>query len=298
MRAMRSWLFVPGDSERKLARAADCGADVVIIDLEDSVAPDRKEAAREIAGDALAARAFGGALVHVRVNAFDTGMTPDDLAAVVRHTPDGIMLPKSGSGADVTRLDSMLRVAEAEAGLADGRIAISAVATETAGSLFALGTYAGASPRLAALAWGAEDLSADLGAETNRNADGSYADPYRLARTLCLAGAVAAGAAPIDTVFTDFRDPDGLRAEAEAARRDGFVGKLAIHPAQVEIIHDVFTPSREAIEHARRIVRAFDDAPGTGVVSLDGKMVDRPHLKQAEAILARAAAAGNGIESE
>ncbi|MCB1490973.1 MAG: CoA ester lyase [Rhodobiaceae bacterium] len=286
---MRSWLFVPGDSERKLEKSAGAGADVVIIDLEDSVATDRKAAARDIATSAILTGAIGRtSTVYVRVNALDTGLTEADIKAVIAAAPAGIMLPKSAGGADVTALDSMLRVAEAEAGLKDGSTAIAVVATETAGSLFALGTYAGASPRLSAMAWGGEDLAAELGAESNRREDGRYADAFRLARTLCLAGARHAGALAIDTVFTDFRDPDRLAAEAEAARRDGFDGKMAIHPDQVPLINRIFTPSSEAVAHAKRVVAAFARDPAAGVVSIDGRMVDRPHLKQAQRILDRA----------
>ncbi len=287
---MRSWLFVPGDSERKLEKAASAGADIVIIDLEDAVAIDRKAAAREITAAALQDGALAkSATVFVRINAFDTDLLDADLAAVIPHAPTGVMLPKSGGGADVVKLDHYLKVAEAEAGIDDGATAIAIVATETAGSLFELGTYAGSSPRLSAMAWGAEDLSADLGAETNRRDDGTYADPYRLARTLCLAGARAADVLAIDTVFTDFRNLDGLAEEAAEARRDGFDGKLAIHPDQVAVINDVFTPSSETIAEAKRIVEAFEAAPGVGVISLDGRMIDRPHLRQAERTLARLA---------
>lgn len=287
---MRSWLFVPGDGERKLEKAASAGADVVIIDLEDAVAADRKAAAREITAVALQDGALAeSAIVYVRINAFDTDLVDADLAAVIPHAPAGVMLPKSGGGADVVKLDHYLKVAEAEAGIDDGATAIAVVATETAASLFGLGTYAGSSPRLSGMAWGAEDLSADLGAETNRRDDGTYADPYRLTRSLCLAGARAADVLAIDTVFTDFRNLDGLAAEAAEACRDGFDGKFAIHPDQVAIINDAFTPSSEVINEARRIVDAFKAAPDAGVISLDGRMIDRPHLRQAERLLAKLA---------
>ncbi len=287
---MRSLLFVPGDSPAKIAKAARSGADVLLLDLEDSVALSAKADARAVVRDAILAMRSEGAApkLYVRINALDTGLSDDDLDAVMPAAPDGIMLPKSASGTDVQHLGVKLAVREAEAGLADGATRIIAIATETAAALFAMGTYRGASPRLEALTWGAEDLSADLGAETNRNEAGDYTDPYRLARALTIAGASAAEVLAIDTVFTAYRDEDALRRECEAARRDGFGGKMAIHPAQVPIINAVFTPSDEAVAHARRIVEAFEAAPGSGVVGIDGQMIDRPHLRRAERILARA----------
>lgn len=287
---MRSLLFVPGDSERKLAKAFDAGADVVILDLEDSVAAERKAHARALVSEAAAGRER----VAVRVNALGSGLAEDDLSAVVPARPDMIVLPKAETGADVTHLSALLSVEEARAGVPDGSIRILAIATETAAALFGLGTYRGASGRLAGLAWGGEDLSAALGATRVRDESGALTDPYALARTLCLAGARAAAVAPVDTVFTDFRDEAGLRREAEAAAADGFEGKLAIHPAQVPVINDAFTPSAEALGHARRVVEAFAAAPGAGVVSLDGRMLDRPHLASAERLLARAAGLAGG----
>lgn len=287
---MRSLLFVPGDSERKLEKSLTSGADVLLIDLEDSVALEAKPKAREIATAFLAGNREQETRprLYVRVNALDTGETDADLAAVMRAAPDGIMLPKSISGRDVQHLAAKLAVHEAEQGLADGATRVIVVATETAASVFNLGTYAGSSPRLAGLTWGAEDLSADLGALGNRTADGRYSGPFWLARNLCLFGAVAAEAAPIDTVFTNFRDMDGLRAEALEALNDGFTGKMAIHPAQVQVINEVFTPSPEEIAKARRVFEAFAAAGNPGVVGLDGEMLDRPHLRRAEKILARA----------
>ncbi|WP_186398021.1 CoA ester lyase [Stappia sp. P2PMeth1] len=287
---MRSLLFVPGDSERKLEKSLTCGADVLLVDLEDSVAIDAKPRARETAAAFLGAAGqhAGRPRLYVRVNALDTGETDADLDAVMRAAPDGIMLPKSISGMDVQHLCAKLAVHEAEHGLADGATRIIVVATETAASVFNLGTYAGASPRLAGLTWGAEDLSADLGSLGNRTADGRYSGPFWLARNLCLFGAVAADVAPVDTVFTNFRDMDGLRAEALEALNDGFTGKMAIHPAQVPVINEVFTPSPDEIAKARRIFEAFAAAGNPGVVGLDGEMLDRPHLRRAEKILARA----------
>ncbi len=291
--AMRSLLFVPADSEKKLAKAPGAGADVLLVDLEDSVAPGRKAEARAIAADFLrkARQEDGRPLLYVRINAFDTGLVEDDLAGVMPARPDGILLPKAGSGADVTRLDAMLAVHEAEAGLPDGSTRIVALATETAASLFTCGSYAGSSPRLAGLTWGAEDLSADVGAAAVRTPSGEYLDLFRIARSLCVAGAVAAGVTPVDTVFTAYRDEDALTRETEAAARDGFLAKMAIHPAQVPVINRVFTPSPEAVERAQAVVAAFEAADAdAGVVGVGGEMLDRPHLKRAERLLARAGA--------
>ncbi|WP_293867586.1 CoA ester lyase [uncultured Alsobacter sp.] len=286
---MRSLLFVPGDSPRKLEKAAGSGADVLLIDLEDSVAPSAKEAARGMVRDAV--ESLRGQdrrpLLYVRVNALDSGLIEADLDAVMPAHPDGIMLPKSASGVDVQHLAAKLAVREAESGLPDGGTKIIPVATEMARALFALGTYRGASHRLAGLTWGAEDLAADIGAETNRLADGTYTDPFRLARSLALFAAHGAEVDAIDTVYTDFRNDAGFLAECEAARRDGFTAKMAIHPAQVPVINAVFTPSEEAVAKARRIVDAFAASPGVGVIGMDGQMVDRPHLRQAERVLAR-----------
>ncbi|MCA3565305.1 MAG: CoA ester lyase [Methylocystis sp.] len=291
---MRSLLFIPADDERKLAKGLGSGADCLLIDLEDSVAAARKPQARKLAAAfiAEARRISARPSLFVRVNAHDTGMTGDDLDAVMPSQPDGIMLPKSQSGDDVALLSAKLAVREAESGFGDGVTRIIPVATETARALFHMGSYAGVSQRLAGLTWGAEDLSAEVGAETNRLESGQYTDPYRFARSLCLFGATAAEVQPIDTVYTNFRDPDGLRRECEAARRDGFTGKMAIHPAQAPVINAVFTPSPEVIARARRIVALFAENPALGVVGLDGEMLDRPHLKRAQRLLALAERAG------
>ena len=291
---MRSLLFVPGDDERKLAKGLGSGADALLIDLEDSVALPRKPEARRLAADFIreAAKADRRPRLYVRVNAHGSGLVTDDLDGVMPAGPDGIMLPKCQSGDDVSLLSAKLAVREAENGLPDGATRIIAIATETARSLFHMGTYVGVSQRLAGLTWGAEDLSADLGAETNRLENGSYSDAYRLARALCLVAASASEVAGIDTVFTNFRDMEGLRAECEAARREGFSGKMAIHPAQVPVINEVFTPSAAAIERARRIIALFEVNPDAGVIGLDGEMLDRPHIRRAERILAAATAAG------
>jgi citrate lyase subunit beta / citryl-CoA lyase len=291
---MRSLLFVPGDDEKKLAKGLASGADCLLIDLEDSVALTRKAEARAITRDFLDSipRTDSPPKLFVRVNAHATGLTAQDLDAVMPAGPNGIMLPKSQSGDDVSLLAARIAVREAENNLPDGATRIIAIATETAHSLFHMGSYRMISARLTGLTWGAEDLSADLGAETNRLQDGSYADPYRLARAMCLLAATAAEASAIDSVYTNFRDLDGLRAEAEAARRDGFTAKMAIHPAQVPVINQVFTPSAAVVERARRIVALFEADPDAGVIGLDGEMLDRPHVRRAERILAAARAAG------
>jgi citrate lyase subunit beta/citryl-CoA lyase len=284
---MRSLLFVPGDDVKKLATALASGADALIVDLEDSLAEARKPAARAIAAAfvADARRVASRPRLYVRINPFASGLTAGDLDAVIPAAPDGLVLPKCLGGGDVQRLGANLAVREAEHGLVDGSTGVIAIATESARALFGFASYCGASNRLQGLAWGGEDLSADLGAETNRLPDGAYAAPYALARTLTLVGAVAAATRPIDAVFTNFRDLDGLRAEALAARRDGFVAKMAIHPAQVPVINETFSVPPEAIARARAIVAAFEASPGAGVVALDGEMLDLPHLKRAKRLL-------------
>ena len=234
----------------------------------------------------------GRPALYVRINALDSGLSDADLDSVMTAGPDGIVLPKAQSGADVTLLDARIAVREALHDLADGQTAIIAIATETAASIFGIGSYAGAGTRLSGLTWGGEDLAADIGAGANKDDAGQWTQPFQLARNLCLFGAVSAGVPPIDTVYTDFRDLDGLHLEATAAAQDGFTGKLAIHPAQVAVINEVFTPSPQAIAQAQRIVDAFKAAGNAGVVGLDGKMIDRPHLVAARRILARA-----GIEA-
>lgn len=291
---MRSLLFVPADAAKKLDKAMASGADAVIVDLEDSVAPDRKGAARQTAAafvrEAMTAAARPRLLV--RVNGLSTGLTDDDLDAVIPARPDAIMLPKAEGAASIIHADAKLSAREAIAGLPAGHTAIVAIATETAQALFVAGTYRGASRRLSGLTWGAEDLSAELGAEANRDADGNFLDPYRLARAICLAAAAAAEVQAIDTIHVDFRNEAALRRECEEARRDGFTGKMAIHPAQVAVINEVFTPTAAAIARARAVVAAFAAQPGAGTIGIDGRMYDRPHLAIAERLLARAVAAG------
>ena len=289
---MRSLLFVPGDSEKKLAKSLGAGADVLILDLEDSIAPDAKTKAREIVRDFLRSlsRDEPRPRLYVRVNALGTGLIDDDLDAVLAGTPEGIMLPKSGGGADVIALGAKLAPREAIAGLPDGSTRIIPIATETTASIFDMGTYRGASARCEALTWGAEDLSAEIAAEASRYPDGCYIEPYQLARSLCLFAAVASEVTPIDTVFTNYRDGEGLRKESLAARRDGFLGKMVIHPDQVPVVNEIFTPNQETIARAREILDAFAKA-GKGTVGFKGEMLDMLHVKYAERVLARAKAA-------
>jgi citrate lyase subunit beta / citryl-CoA lyase len=285
---MRSLLFVPADSERKLEKAIASAADCIILDLEDSVLADAKLKARERAAAFLA-----GVTPHsprpglyVRVNGLNSGLTSADLDAVMPSRPDGIILPKCLNKASIQHLGAMLAVKEAEHGLADGATRIMAIVTETAASIFNMGTYARASARLECLTWGAEDLAACLGAESNRGADGLYTFPYVLARSLTLFAAAAAGALAIDAVHGNFRDLAALRCECESAKRDGFAGKMAIHPAQIAIINEIFTPSQESIAEARAIVAAFEAEPQAGVVGFEGEMLDLPHLEKARRLLA------------
>ena len=287
---LRSFLFVPGDSERKLARGLASGADALILDLEDAVAPARKPLAQGMVAEALAARAGDRAPeLWVRINPLDAGGL-DDLAAVVRAAPDGIMVPKVDGPADVLRLGYCLDVLERRDGVRRA-IRVLPVATETARAPFALGAYAGMPlPRLYGLTWGAEDLSTALGASTNQDAAGGWAFTYRMVRSLCLMAARAAGVEPVETLHADFRDAAGLRTSCVAAAAEGFTGRIAIHPDQVEPINAAFMPSEAAVAHARRVVAAFEAAPEAGAVGLDGSMLDMPHLQQAQRLLARHAA--------
>ncbi|WP_176593562.1 CoA ester lyase [Sphingobium sp. EM0848] len=290
---LRSMLFIPGDSEKKMAKAPTCGADAVILDLEDSVSPENKPLARRLVPDFLRTTPRGQRTVQywVRVNPFDTGLTLDDLAAIMPGAPDGIMQPKTNDPGDVRRLSHYLDALEAVHGLERGSVKILPVATETAIAPFTLGQFATAGlDRLAGLTWGAEDLSAALGASTNVDASGEWAFTYKMARSLCLLAAHASGVQAIDTLYVDFRNEEGLRASCRAARAEGFTGRIAIHPAQVAGINEGFMPSPEEVDHARRVLQAFAAHPGAGTVGLDGKMVDIPHRKQAERTLAQARA--------
>ena len=291
---MRSLLFVPADDERKLAKGPATGADALILDLEDSVSAARKPSARPLAAEFIAEVRKGESrpLLYVRINALDTGLWQDDLAGVTPAQPDGILLPKARSGEDLNQLSLALRHGEETAGLPVGAIRIIALTTETPISLLQMHSYVGSSSRLEGLTWGAEDLSAALGARTNREEDGrTWTSPYRLARDLCLFTAAAANVQPIDTVFVNFRDQEGLRLEAEAAARDGFTAKMAIHPNQVAAINAAFTPNAEEVAMSEEIVRVFAENPQAGVVAIRGHMVDRAHIARAERILARAKAA-------
>jgi citrate lyase subunit beta/citryl-CoA lyase len=285
---MRSLLFVPADSPRKLEKGMGSGADALIVDLEDSIAPEGKAAARAPALAFLqdAGTAKNRPRLLVRINSLDTDLADADLDAVVGGKPDAILLPKAEGGAAVTHLDAKLTVREATAGLPEGGIGIYALTTETAKALFLAGTYGGSSKRLKGLTWGAEDLSAELGADANRDNDGNWLDPYRVARMLCLAGASAAQVPALDTVYVDYKNDAGLKRECEEARRDGFTGKLAIHPGQVAVINEVFTPSGTQIAKAKAVVAAFAAQPGAGTVGIEGRMYDRPHLARANALLA------------
>lgn len=290
---MRSLLFVPADSARKLEKSLTAGADAVIVDLEDAIAPDQKAAARFSAAAFLkeAAGAKTRPRLFVRINGLESGLTDADLDGVLPARPDAVVLPKGEGGASIIHLDAKLAAREAICGLADGSTGIFAFAIETAKALFLAGSYAGSSGRLIGLTWGGEDLTFDLGAQTNRDADGRLLDPYRLARTLCLAASAAARVPAIDTVYPDFRNADGLRREAQNAARDGYAGKLAIHPAQIPIINEVFTPTEKQIAWARAVAAAFAAEPDKGAVAVEGVMYDRPHLLHAEQLLARGKAA-------
>ena len=284
----RSLLFVPGDSEKKFARACVSGADVLFLDLEDAVAPSMKAAARAMVAGWVDRAADVVPRLFVRINPLDTGMAGDDLAAVVRPGLAGILVPKADGAGDVARVAALLDTLEADAGMAPGTVKIMVVATETPAAMFALGSYTPSHPRLAALTWGAEDLAAAIGATANKEADGQWTEPYRLARSLCLFAAASAGVVPIDTIYADFRDTAGLEADCRRARRDGFLGRLAIHPDQVEVINRCFSPSDADIAEARKIVAAFAAQPDTGTIGIDGKMYDIPHLKAARKTLAAA----------
>ena len=270
----RSWLFVPADSERKIAKAVASDADAIIFDLEDSVALANKQVARDLL---KTLKRDGGPRWWVRINPLRTDHHKPDLEVFASADFEGVVLPKAESGADVVELSHTT-----------GHLPIHAIVTETAASLFGLLSYREPTCPLAAMCWGAEDLSAALGASSKYDADGGLSFTYRMARSLTLAGAVAAGVQPVDGVFADFRDEAGLTAEATAAAREGFTGKLAIHPDQVAAINAAFTPSADDLAHAQKIIAAFEADPAAGVLSVDGRMVDRPHWIQAQAVIARA----------
>ena len=280
---MRSLLFVPGDSERKLSRAPQSGADALILDLEDSVVPANRPLARRQTRDFLESTGSVEFRRYVRINPLSSGVALDDLAAVVGGRPDGILLPKCDPE-DLKTLDRYLSALETVSTFPPGGVRVIAIATETPAAIFALGGYRGVSQRLEAITWGAEDLAACLGGN-NRRADGVYDDVYRLARSLCLLGAAAAGVIPIDTIYTDFKDEAWLLAECVAARRSGLSAKMALHPGQVPVINQAFAASQEELAWARKVVRAFAENPEAGTMAIDGKMIDKPHLTLAQRLL-------------
>lgn len=290
---IRSFLFIPGDSEKKQGKADGCGADALILDLEDSVAPPNKAMARDMVAAFLRARPKGSrnSQLWVRVNPLDTDLTLGDLAAIIGGAPDGVMLPKANGPEDVRTVSHYLDALEVQAGVERGSVRILPVATETAVAPFRLGDYATAGlTRLAGITWGAEDLSAAIKASTNVDATGEWALTYKLVRSLTLLAAHAAKVQAVDTLYVDFRDEAGLRASCGAARSEGWSGRVAIHPAQVAAINESFMPSAAEVEHANRVLAAFAGAEGSGTVGLDGKMLDIPHLKQAQNVLAQFAA--------
>lgn len=291
---MRSVLFVPGDSESKLTRAQSVEADVVVVDLEDSVALSEKEHARDQSNDFIRGfnRMDGTRRVYVRINGLQTPFAEADIETVMQANPDGILLPKARSGADVATLGNQLTSAEKANGLKEGATEIAVLATEVSEALLAMHTFIDCSSRLTALSWGSEDLSADIGAKMTRDSTGNLTSPFRFARDLCLVTSAAASVAAIDTIYIDLRDQPGLAREAADAARDGFSGKLAIHPDQVAVINDAFTPTPAEIAKATEIVQAFAERNTTGVLTMDGEMLDRPHLKRAERVILRAQLAG------
>jgi citrate lyase subunit beta/citryl-CoA lyase len=283
---LKSLLFVPGDSEKKMAKAASTGADALLLDLEDAVSQDRLPVARGMVLEYLKSHDRAHQQVWVRINPLDTALSLPDLVAVMPGKPDGIVLPKPLNAKDVQQLDHFLSALEQREGIALGHTRILPVATEVAGALFQLDSYAGCSPRLAGLTWGAEDLATDIGATTNKKDNGEFDEAFVLARSLCLLAASHAGVQAIDTLNVDFRNVESLQADVQRARRQGFSGKLAIHPDQVALINAGFTATPQELQHAQRIVDAFAQAGGAGAVQLDGKMIDKPHLTQALRLLA------------
>lgn len=281
----RSWLFIPGDSERKLAKATQTGAHALIIDLEDAVTADRKPLGRAMTGEWLQ-QASDKSRVWVRINAVDTGLWREDLAAIIAAAPAGIMVPKAAGPGEIAMIDAELTALEHAHGLAPGQVRIVPLISETARAAVTIPAYVDATlPRLAGLTWGAEDLGAALGAARKRDAHGRWTDTFRMVRAQTLLVAHAVGCWAIDTLHADFRDEAGLAVVATEAAADGFAGMLAIHPAQVAVINQAFAPDEAALHEARAIVAAFAANPGVGALQIDGKMVDQPHLRQARALL-------------
>lgn len=287
--AMRSWLFVPGDSQVKLDKVAGLGADVVIVDLEDAVAPPAKPTARMLARSFLQSHAAGTGFARwVRINPLDTPLWREDLAAVMPGRPDGVMVPKAAGPEQLQALAAELYEFEQRNGMQPGATRILPLVSETPAAALGIASYVGATqPRLAGLTWGAEDLSAAIGASRKRDARGNWTDTFRFVRAQVLLAAHARGVLAIDTLHADFRDLEGLERIARESHADGFAGMLAIHPAQVPVINAAFTPGEEEIAHARAIVAAFSANPGAGALQLDGRMIDQPHLEQARRLLER-----------
>jgi citrate lyase subunit beta/citryl-CoA lyase len=280
----RSWLFAPGDSEKKMTKAMEGTADIVLIDLEDAVATENKVAARGMVHDFIKANADRRARLWVRINPFDGPYTLGDLVAIMPANPGGIMLPKVYGRQEVEKLDHMLSVLEVASGIEEGSTPVIVLITETAEAMFHTGDYKGA-PRVVALTWGAEDLADSIGASSNRNEDGSYSFTYELARSMTVLGAAAAGVTAIETISADFKDLEALRKRAESVRRDGFRGMLAIHPAQIDVINAAFTPTEAEIAEAQEIVDIFAANPGVGAIGWKGGMLDRPYLARAQRLL-------------
>lgn len=289
---LRSLLFIPADSEKKLQKGDEVAADVLILDLEDAVLAANKPAARSLALSYLQARRVNRrSQLWVRINPVESAEALSDLETVMAGRPDGIVQPKTRSVDDVVELGERLRRLEIEFDIEPGSTRILPLATETPQAMFTLGQFSRCDERLAALTWGAEDLKYALGASVNQDADGNWTFPYQVARAFCLFGAAAAGVPAIDTIHADFRATEALRSSCISARRDGFSGKLAIHPGQVEVINEAFTPDADEIAHAQRVVAAFAAQPGIGAVGLDGQMLDIPHLKLARKTLSLAGVA-------
>lgn len=280
----RSWLFAPGDSEKKMTKAMEGPTDIVLIDLEDAVATENKIAARSSVHDFIKANPEQRHRLWVRINPFDGPYTLGDLAAVIPANPGGIMLPKVYGRQEVEKLDHVLSALEVANGIEEGSTPVIVLITETAEAMFRTGDYKGA-PRVVALTWGAEDLADSIGATTNKNPDGSYIFTCELARSLTVLGAAAAGVTPIETISADFKDLESLRVRAERVRREGFRGMLAIHPAQIEVINAAFTPTEAEIAEAQEIVDVFAANPGVGAIGWKGGMLDRPYLSRAQQLL-------------
>jgi len=283
----RSWLFAPGDSEKKMTKAMEGTADIVLIDLEDAVAPENKETARGMVHDFIKANPQQRDRLWVRINPFDGPYTLGDLAAIMPAHPGGIMLPKVYGRADVEKLDHCLSTLEVVNGIDEGSTRVIVLITETAEAMFHTGDYKDA-PRVVALTWGAEDLADSIGASSNKNADGSYSFTYELARSLTVLGAATAGVTAIETISADFKDLEALRKRAEGVRRDGYRGMLAIHPAQIDVINTAFTPTEQEIADAQEIVDIFAANPGVGAIGYKGGMLDRPYLSRAQQLLKQA----------